>query len=106
MKELVLGKIIGLFRMKLDPQRGVFWRHLGEDVVNNVIHKRDRIFLAQFWEHLRQVAAIKHSEEDSGCTNCLCMKNWYRTGCPRVVSQLYDQILQGLLTMLSSLRLA
>ena len=55
-------------------------------------------------EHLRQVAAIKHSEEDSGCTNCLCMENWYRTGCPSVVSQLYDQILQGLLTMLSSLR--
>ena len=53
-------------------------------------------------EHLRQVAAIKHSEEDSGCTNCLCMENWYRTGCPSVVSQLYDQILQGLLTMLSS----
>ena len=46
MNELVLGKIIGLFRMKLDPQRGVFWRHLGDflqarenDVVNNVIHK-------------------------------------------------------------------
>ena len=51
---------------------------------------------------LRQVTAIKHSEEDSGCTNCLCMENWYRTGCPSVVSQLYNQILQGLLTMLSS----
>ena len=79
MKELVLGKIIGLFRMKLDPQRGVFWRHLGDDVGNNVIHKTKSL-----------KAAIKHSEEDSGCTNCLCMENWYRTGCPSVVSQLYD----------------
>ena len=104
MKELVLGKIIGLFRMKLDPQRGVFWRHLGDDVVNNVIHKSKSLkllvrdgnggVLAQFkLEHLRQVAAIKHSEEDSGCTNCWCRENWYRTGCPSVVSQLYDRIL-------------
>ena len=29
-KTVVLGKIVGLFRMKLNPQRGVFWRHLGD----------------------------------------------------------------------------
>ena len=49
---------------------------------------------------------IQTKSSSSGCTNCLCMENWYRTGCPSVVSQLYNQILQGLLTMLSSLRLA
>ena len=43
MNELVLGKIIGLFRMKLDPQRGMFWRHLGDDVVNKVIHKKQEL---------------------------------------------------------------
>ena len=45
-KTAVLGKIVGFLRMKLEPQRGVFWRHLGDflqvieagknDVVNNV----------------------------------------------------------------------
>ena len=31
-KTAVLGKIVGLLRMKLDPQRGVFWHHLGDFV--------------------------------------------------------------------------
>ena len=44
----------------------------------------------------------KTSEEDCGCTNCLCMEDWYRTGCSSGVSQLYNQLLQGLLTTLSS----
>ena len=70
--------------------------------MNLVVFEGDRRCSGTILEHLRQVAAIKHSEEDSGCTNCLCMENWYRTGCPSVVSQLYNQILQGLLTMLSS----
>ena len=29
-KTAVLGKIVGFLRMKLEPQRGVFWRHLGD----------------------------------------------------------------------------
>ena len=86
----------------------VFWPNLSEQE-NDAVDHAEALEAVGGWKTtliLRQVTAIKHSEEDSGCTNCLCMENWYRTGCPSVVSQLYNQILQGLLTMLSSLRLA
>ena len=82
----------------------MFWPNLSEQE-NDAVDHAEALEAVGGWRTtliLRQVTAIKHSEEDSGCTNCLCMENWYRTGCPSVVSQLYNQILQGLLTMLSS----
>ena len=82
----------------------MFWPNLSEQE-NDAVDHAEALEAVGGWKTtliLRQVTAIKHSEEDSGCTNCLCMENWYRTGCPSVVSQLYNQILQGLLTMLSS----
>ena len=79
-KTAVLGKIVGLLRMKLDPQRGVFWRHLGDflqvieagknDVVNNVAALK-RGWLGNHVEPEKQEHEIIGARRGQGCSGTI-----------------------------------
>ena len=54
----------------------MFWPNLSEQENDAVDHAEALEAVGGGWK----TTLIKHSEEDIGCTNCLCMENWYRTG--------------------------